>query len=70
MSPSECILKSISQSAIKIINSRFHTVELNRRAKYLARRHLARQCGNSRRAKFNEFSLTNLAHRNRWSKAI
>ena len=32
------------------VNSRFHTVELNRRAKYLAHRHLARQCGNGRRA--------------------
>ena len=38
--------------------------------KYLARQHLARHCGNGRRAKFNEFSSTNLAHQNRWSKAI
>ena len=57
-----------TKAFIKI--SRFHTVELNRRAKYLARRHLTRQCGNGRRAKFNEFSSKNLAHRKRWSKAI
>ena len=31
--------------------------------KYLARGHLARQRGNDKRAKFNESSSTNLAHR-------